>query len=39
MVRFLREPVTRATWYSGLGVTVYVSGMMVAAFAVRGGAG
>ncbi len=35
MVRFLENPVARATWLSALGVTVYVSGMMVSAFAVR----
>jgi chlorophyll/bacteriochlorophyll a synthase len=35
MVRFLEDPVARATWLSGLGVTVYVSGMMISAFAVR----
>jgi chlorophyll synthase len=35
MVRFLRNPIERATWLSGLGVTVYVSGMMVSAFAAR----
>jgi chlorophyll/bacteriochlorophyll a synthase len=35
MWRFLGDPRGRATWYSGLGVTVYVTGMMVSAFAVR----
>ena len=35
MIRFLAAPVARALWLSGLGVTVYVSGMMVSAFAVR----
>ncbi len=35
MLRFLRAPVQRALWYSGLGVVLYVAGMMVAAFAVR----
>lgn len=35
MVRFLEDPVARATWLSGLGVSVYVSGMMVSAFAAR----
>jgi chlorophyll synthase len=35
MVRFLQDPVAMATWLSALGVTVYVSGMMVSAFAVR----
>ncbi|MGK7755800.1 MULTISPECIES: chlorophyll synthase ChlG [unclassified Roseovarius] len=32
----LAEPKGRAPWYNGTGVTLYVSGMMVAAFAVRG---
>ncbi len=36
MVRFLADPVKRAIWFSGLGVTLYVAGMMVSAFAVRG---
>jgi chlorophyll synthase len=36
MIRFLRSPRERATWFSGLGVSVYVIGMMVSAFAVRG---
>jgi chlorophyll synthase len=36
MARFLRDPKGRALWYSGLGVTLYVSGMMVSAFAARG---
>ncbi|MCA3556130.1 chlorophyll synthase ChlG [Aestuariivirga sp.] len=36
MRRFLGEPVRRALWYSGLGVPLYVSGMMVSAFALRG---
>jgi chlorophyll synthase len=36
MQRFLFDPIARATWYSGLGVTLYVSGMMVSAFALRG---
>ncbi len=35
MARFLDDPVARATWLSALGVTVYVSGMMVSAFAAR----
>jgi chlorophyll/bacteriochlorophyll a synthase len=35
MVRFLRDPVANAIWYSALGVTVYVAGMMVSAFALR----
>lgn len=36
MRRFLADPVGRALWYSGFGVPLYVSGMMVSAFAVRG---
>ncbi|QIK38801.1 chlorophyll synthase ChlG [Caldichromatium japonicum] len=36
MVRFLGSPVERATWFSGLGVSAYVTGMMISAFAVRG---
>lgn len=39
MHRFLANPVARATWYSGLGVTLYVIGMLIAAFALRGLAG
>jgi chlorophyll synthase len=35
MVRFLRDPVGRALWYSGFGVPLFVLGMMVAAVAVR----
>ena len=36
MWRFLGEPKARALWYSGFGVPLYVSGMMVSAFAVGG---
>jgi chlorophyll synthase len=36
MVRFLRDPIGRALWLSALGVSVYVTGMMISAFAVRG---
>ncbi|MGE5155654.1 MAG: chlorophyll synthase ChlG [Bdellovibrio bacteriovorus] len=36
MVRFLADPLARATWYSALGVSVYVTGMMVSAFALGG---
>jgi chlorophyll synthase len=36
MRRFVAAPVERATWYSGLGVTLYVLGMLLAAFALRG---
>jgi len=32
----LRDPKGKAPWYNGVGVTLYVSGMMVAAFALRG---
>lgn len=36
MTRFVARPVERALWYSGLGVPLFVSGMMVSAFAIRG---
>jgi chlorophyll synthase len=36
MVRFLRNPLERATWFSANGVSVYVIGMLISAFAVRG---
>ncbi len=36
MLRFLKDPIGRATWLSAFGVTIYVSGMMISAFAVRG---
>ncbi len=32
----LRDPRGLAPWYNGTGVTLYVAGMMVAAFAIRG---
>jgi chlorophyll synthase len=35
MRRFLQSPTERAVWYSGLGVTLYVLGMLVSAFALR----
>jgi chlorophyll/bacteriochlorophyll a synthase len=38
MRRFLRAPVAQALWYSAAGVPVFVSGMMVAAFAARSAA-
>jgi len=38
MRRFLREPRRYAIWYSALGVTLYVSGMLISAFALRLGA-
>jgi chlorophyll synthase len=33
---FLRQPIERALYYSGFGVPVFVTGMMVSAFALRG---
>ena len=40
MDRFLKQPTERARWYSGFGVPLYVIGMLVSAFALRGtGAG
>ena len=39
MIRFLRNPVKNALWYSGIGVPFYVSGMMISAFALRFDAG
>ncbi|MFN2288573.1 MAG: chlorophyll synthase ChlG [Chromatocurvus sp.] len=36
MRRLLTDPKGLAPWYNGTGVTLYVLGMMVAAFAVRG---
>ena len=35
MIRFLKDPVKHALWYSGIGVPFYVSGMMISAFALR----
>ncbi len=35
MMRFLRAPKAKALWYSGLGVPLYVLGMLVSALAVR----
>jgi chlorophyll synthase len=35
MARFGKAPVERALWYSGFGVPLYVTGMMVSAFAIR----
>ncbi len=35
MWRFLAAPIERATWYSALGVTLYVLGMMASAVGVR----
>ncbi|RYZ11834.1 MAG: chlorophyll synthase ChlG [Comamonadaceae bacterium] len=36
MDRFLESVSRRAIWYSGFGVPVFVAGMMVSAFALRG---
>ncbi|WP_299733617.1 chlorophyll synthase ChlG [uncultured Tateyamaria sp.] len=36
MTIMFRDPKARAPWYNGTGVLLYVSGMMVAAFALRG---
>jgi len=38
MRRFLSDPRRYALWYSALGVTLYVSGMLISAFALRHGA-
>ena len=32
----LRDPKAKAPWYNGTGVLMYISGMMIAAFALRG---
>ena len=39
MVRLLRDPRGLAPWYNGTGILLFVSGMMVAATAIRAGAG
>ncbi|MCP9223827.1 chlorophyll synthase ChlG [Erythrobacter sp. LQ02-29] len=39
MRRLLRDPQRFAPWYNGTGVTLFVAGMMVAAVALRHGAG
>jgi chlorophyll synthase len=39
MAWFLRQPVQRALFYSGFGVPLFVAGMMVSAFALRGSGG
>jgi len=31
-----KDPRAKAPWYNGTGVLLYVSGMMIAAFALRG---
>jgi chlorophyll synthase len=37
MRRLLRRPRELAPWYNATGVTLYVTGMLVSAFALRGG--
>ncbi len=37
MARLLRNPRAHAPWYNGTGVTLYVTGMLVSAFALRAG--
>ena len=39
MRRLLRDPRALAPWYNGVGVTLYVLGMLVSAFALRGFSG
>jgi chlorophyll synthase len=36
MRRLLDDPRARAPWYNGTGVTLYVAGMLVSAFALKG---
>jgi chlorophyll synthase len=36
MDHFLQKPSERALWYSGFGVPLYVIGMLISAFAMRG---
>jgi chlorophyll synthase len=35
MIRFLRDPIRYAVWFSGFGVSLYVLGMLASAFAAR----
>ncbi len=35
MRRLLADPRGRAPWYNATGISLYVTGMMVAAFALR----
>jgi chlorophyll/bacteriochlorophyll a synthase len=37
MRKMLRDPRGLAPWYNGAGVTLYVAGMMVSAFALAPG--
>jgi chlorophyll synthase len=39
MARLFEDPVKWAAWYNATGTTVYVIGMLISAFAVRGGPG
>jgi chlorophyll synthase len=39
MTRLLRSPRELAPWYNGTGITLYVAGMLVSAFALRNAAG
>lgn len=32
----LRDPLGKAPWYQGVGILLYISGMMISAFALRG---
>jgi chlorophyll/bacteriochlorophyll a synthase len=36
MLRFIAAPREQALWYSGFGVPLFVAGMMITAFAIRG---
>jgi chlorophyll synthase len=36
MRHLLEDPRARAPWYNGTGISLYVAGMMISAFAVRG---
>ncbi|MET1414795.1 chlorophyll synthase ChlG [Roseibium sp. HPY-6] len=35
MIRFVRDPIRLAVWYSAIGVGLYVTGMMITAFGLR----
>jgi chlorophyll synthase len=37
MIRFLHQPIKYALWYSAFGVSLFVSGMLISAFALRHG--
>jgi chlorophyll synthase len=34
MTRLEREPIRHALWYSGFGIPLYVTGMLITAFAI-----